>query len=554
LRAPLAWLVLALAHPARATDLRWTADGYYRTRATYARNVANETAEPIREVSFFTQRLRLEPRLSLDKIVTLQITADALDDVIWGDNNAQAVAPLFANNPSNTNLLGKETDTLVVKRAWLELMLPVGLIRVGRMPSHWGLGLLANGGGTAGCPGGCPDGYFDDDFGDNHFGSVNDRVLFATRPLQAVKTLLHASDPSSNLIFAYAYDKLVEDWFNIPLERELDEQTPPETQRGQGESLFLANADDDVQQHVFVLVYDNPDWNPERPADELRGGLYVVLRTQPRSRIVCDPQTLETDPSRCQDAGRGPNDLVFVGDGSFIHIWDFWWRLRWRKLYSESEFYWILGHTDGGIPIGTLERQKKTAHIFGGALRVGYASPRADATFEAGRASGDDDVGDDRFTQRSLHPDYHVGLVLYDQVLREYTARRLGRLEGLDGRIADTRGLQSDGGVSNSRYLFPRVKFRPVRPLELVGGVVLAWVDEKGFEFPKRDEHGLEYKSFLGWEVDGGATVKWAEDRLRFTIEGGYLRFGDALKSGDDRLLRGVVGAGTIQSRIAFVF
>ena len=561
LRATLAVAFLA-APEARATEVDWSAEGYYRARAYTIRNLANETSEPIPKVSFLTQRVRLEPRLALFEIASLQLTADLLDDVVWGDNNAEAVAPLFAGNPGNTNLLGQETDTVALKRAWIEFTVPVGLVRVGRMPSHWGLGLLSNGGGTSGCKNGCPDPFFDDDFGDNHFGSVYDRILFATRPIQVGRTLAGSKDPGSNFILAYAYDKLVEDYFNIPLERQLridadasGNAPPPGTQRGEGESLFLADADDDVRQHVLVLAYDNPDWNARRrETDELRGGVYIVRRSQPKSRLVCDPATLETNPGDCGDAGAGPNDLVFVGDGSVIYVWDFWWRVRWRWIYGESEFYWILGHTDGGVPIGTTESQSKTAHIFGGAWRLGYASARTDATFEVGRASGDDDVGDRRFTQRPLHPDYNVGLLLYEEVLREFSARKLGRLPALDGRIAESRSLQSWGGVINSRYLFPRVKVRPIQRLELIGGLLLAWVDRKGFEFPERDEDGREYGNFLGWEIDGGVGWRWAEGHLRFTLEGAYLRFGDALLRGNDRLRQGVKSAGTVQSRIALVF
>ena len=70
-------------------------------------------------------------------------------------------------------------------------------LRVGRMPSNWGMGLLANGG----------DG-FDDDFGENHFGSTNDRILVATKPLSLAKTILGKEDTDHPLTIAYAYDKI----------------------------------------------------------------------------------------------------------------------------------------------------------------------------------------------------------------------------------------------------------------------------------------------------------------------------------------------------------
>ena len=54
----------------------------------------------------------------------------------------------------------------------MEFKLPVGVMRVGRQESHWGMGLLANHGNG-----------FDDLFGDNHWGATFDRIMFATQPL-----------------------------------------------------------------------------------------------------------------------------------------------------------------------------------------------------------------------------------------------------------------------------------------------------------------------------------------------------------------------------------
>ena len=54
-----------------------------------------------------------------------------------------------------TGIDGQETADFKLNRAWVEITLPVGVVRAGRQPSHWGMGLLANHG----------DG-FDDMFGD----------------------------------------------------------------------------------------------------------------------------------------------------------------------------------------------------------------------------------------------------------------------------------------------------------------------------------------------------------------------------------------------------
>ena len=55
-------------------------------------------------------------------------------------------------------------DSIVVKRVWGEYTTPIGLLRFGRMPNHWGLGMLANDGNAY----------------DSDWGSTADRIMFVT--------------------------------------------------------------------------------------------------------------------------------------------------------------------------------------------------------------------------------------------------------------------------------------------------------------------------------------------------------------------------------------
>ena len=207
--------LVALAAPAKAdlTELKWASEGYFRTRTVTLSNLAPQprvvTSYPangeqliipdIRSTSYVVSRLRLMPSLQFGKQVRMNFQIDALDDILWGDNNGLSTAPLFATDGSNQGYLGGPVgDSVTIRRAWVQFPVPVGLMRVGRMPSHWGMGLLANGGGTGWMdpesPKGEPqrrilDNFFDDDFGDNHFGSSADRILFITKPITIYRTL-----------------------------------------------------------------------------------------------------------------------------------------------------------------------------------------------------------------------------------------------------------------------------------------------------------------------------------------------------------------------------
>ena len=59
-----------------------------------------------------------------------------------------------------------------VQPRWLyaQYRLPFGIVRIGQQPNHWGMGILAN------------DGDHPTLFGDYRYGSISERILFATKP------------------------------------------------------------------------------------------------------------------------------------------------------------------------------------------------------------------------------------------------------------------------------------------------------------------------------------------------------------------------------------
>src|SRR5690349_10738259 len=486
-------LATAMAAPSAAradvTELKWATEGYFRTRTVYLTNLApadrvsltlgnGETlVEPdIRHTSYVMSRFRLMPSLSYGKLAKVTAQLDGMDDVLWGDNNGLSSAPLFAPETTNQGFLGgDEVPSIQLKRVWAEFRVPVGLMRVGRMPSHWGMGLLANGGGTGNLdpttPVGEPmrkslDYFFPEEFGDKHFGSTADRILFLTRPITIYRTLAKKGTAEHPLIIGYGYDKLSESPF-LPFEPS-ERLFRPFAQQG----FISRGSDDDVNQHVAIILWNQPDWDQVRYTDELRVGTYIVLRTSREGSTnptALDPSTtcgtFEGKPVPCKDTG------------SKVAIFDLWWRLRYGPYYTEGEGYYIYGKTFGGVPF-PIRNQKKKANISGAVARFGYMQDMWDGILEVGHASGDDDLGDENFKQRGLHPDYNVGLILFEETLRELTARTYGppfiSPENPDG----ARGFFSNGGVINANYINPRGHYRvPAISAEVYGGLLLAWVD-----------------------------------------------------------------------------
>lgn len=577
-----ATIAMVLPSEAQAQfELTWRTEGYYRTRAVYLTNLAPEprytvnhplyggpvVVPSIQSTSYVTQRLRLSPSLHVANLAHLYMEIDAFDDVLFGDNIGLSSAPLFAVNPSNTYYLGGlpdgEKPSVEFKRAWIEFQVPVGLLRVGRMPSHWGMGILANGGGSANwdplAPPGEPrrkvaDYYFDEDFGDNHFGSTNDRILFATRPLTILKTIRKEADTSSNVVFAYAFDKLSEAPYLLSEE---DRLLRPFGQQG-----FISRGakQDDANEHVFVLAYADPDWDRVRYSDELKFGTYWVFRTQDEGFTKPSDGPPHTDCSQAPD----PEECVLRDEGSFVWVADFWYRIRYGFWYSEAELVHIGGESTGGVPFPAAN-QRKEANINSGAFRFGYLTDSWDAILELGYSSGDEDINDRKFKQRPMHPDYNVGLILFEELLRERSARIFGSNFFGTETPEGAKGLMTNGGVVNAKYVFPKVRFRPgFGGFELIGGLLLAWADtwqepQNVFVCPGGVvADACTLSKFLGWEVDLALKSRFADDHLDFSLETGLAKVGKPFQVTTDSSYTEIPDyddlSFTLQSRIAFVW
>ncbi len=203
-----------------------------------------------------------------------------------------------------------------------------------------------------------------------------------------------------------------------------------------------------------------------------------------------------------------------------------------------------------------MAKVEEFLRLYGGVGRTGYVSPMLDAIFEVGWASGTTDLLGTTFTQRPLHPDYGVGLILYRQVLRERSWQVYSAF--------NARGFSSQGGVIDSTYIFPRVRFRPpvakLKGLELIVGVLAAWADKRddvlfGATFPDGRPRG----KYLGTEIDAALRYSFYKDHIRLVLEGGYLWFGEQLRKVDPSTGEPYLGdyrargSWTLQSRLAFV-
>ncbi|MBX3217112.1 MAG: hypothetical protein KF850_34085 [Labilithrix sp.] len=113
---------------------------------------------------FLSHWLRVTPRLQMLDTLELVGQLDLVTGLIAGDRARDTRADMTPRDEYN--------GFSNVQPRWLyaQWRLPFGVVRVGQQPNHWGMGILAN------------DGDHPTLFGDYRYGSISERILFATKP------------------------------------------------------------------------------------------------------------------------------------------------------------------------------------------------------------------------------------------------------------------------------------------------------------------------------------------------------------------------------------
>lgn len=82
--------------------------------------------------------------------LAVKVRMDVIDDVVFG--STPSLSPGTGNALTPATSPGQLPHTLFrLKRAYAEALTPIGMLSAGRMGSHWGLGMLANGGDCLDC-------------------------------------------------------------------------------------------------------------------------------------------------------------------------------------------------------------------------------------------------------------------------------------------------------------------------------------------------------------------------------------------------------------------
>ena len=454
-------------------------------------------------------RLRMEPVLNVSEHVRVKAQIDFLDNYVLGsstsrlydDPNSPYPAPFYGSSRVvSTDDPRVDRPAVSPKRAWGEVQTPVGLLGFGRMPSEWGLGILANAGGGV-----------DDDFGD-----TVDRIQFALPPV---------STPLGKLSFVPILDFDSEGVLY---------RDPRAGNTGVGQPFDAESGDDGRTYAVKIARLDTEDEirrKLERNQSSVNFGVYYNYRTQRwffpgwnAGGLDCTnpPTPPATDPA-CGETQSS------VHRSAYAHVADFWFRWLTKRLRIEAEVAGIYGQIANGSDTTATATGELLLRQWGGSLLTEYqVSPnRVTLGVEVGAASGDAApgfgnvpgrrgnalaspadpagappygslegpqwiAGKDRSIRNfRFNPAYRVDLVLWRHVLGQVTDAaylkpklRWDILPGLrlDLAVIYSQALYSESTPSATQDGTGNVSNKGKAPLGVEGDAILTYTSGDGFQ------------------------------------------------------------------------
>jgi uncharacterized protein (TIGR04551 family) len=394
-------------------------------------------------------RFRLAPEFHVSDNLRVLTQIDLLDNLVLGStpsgystsngkegnsvNERSGYAPLgIFDDDAAAPSGGRNSlrDSILVKRVWAEWVTPVGQLRFGRMPNHWGLGMVWNAG----------DGHDDD------YQSTIDRAQI----ISGIKSL----DLYVSAAIDFPNEGPTTD--NISLER--------------GQPYDIGQLDD-VNQYTFSIARKK---SPELLKAALNDGDIVLnggLQLQYRHQLLAtDSEGPCMDEPSAGAAALGctlRSNLGFVRRGASIWTPDAWLQLLYRGFRFETEVATVQGTIDNistltGAPADTDRDMKLRSWGFAAELEQLLAENKLQLGFKFGWASGDSDVtslspgsggvqdqnGDHTISTFRFHPSYGLDLILYRNILSRVQGTYYFRPSVKYDFLRDPNGQKIGGGLA----------------------------------------------------------------------------------------------------------
>jgi hypothetical protein len=487
----------------------FSAHGYYRLRLEVSNNLDLQSSANIQQGSqgdnnrfgtlfFGEHRFRLEPALKISDNISFHSQIDFLDNVIFGSNDTQQLktfSPLVGTIqlPDGNGAFGVTGGAggdvvtggggnVNLRRLYVDLLTPIGKFRLGRQPSHWGLGIFQNDGNDW----------------DSLFGDTFDRFLYIGK---------YDFSNGSNLAFATLVDFAFQNVGNPAI----DLLEKPVT-----------GSSHDTYQFTQALLYQRPHFE---------GGIYAGFRFRNGTSGTVGT-ALGLDPN-------GSGNLVSVpgardGNTETVYIDGY---VKWEHdpITVQAEYVFLGGKIGTGacinavqVPPGFTNPLPNPICLNGtndiatnlGALEVDGKHDQHEWKFISGFSQGDSSPLSHRITQFGFRPDYHVGLLLFQEPLGTSPAIQVGGKTVL-GNVPVTSNF-----VNNAIYVGATYKHRfdlshiiPQAQWIKVGAhVVTAWAPSRVLDVDFEQITGIQglprvvnSSSWYGLETDLIVEAKFFE-------------------------------------------
>jgi uncharacterized protein (TIGR04551 family) len=399
-------------------------------------------------------RFRFEPTFNISEEVRIRTQIDMLDNVLMGSTPDYAFSrdPLHQYDLNQYDIFSMSQvapqsginsleSSIKINRVWGEVSTPVGILRFGRMGSHWGLGMLHNDGNCLDCD----------------LGDTVDRIQFVAEPISG--------------------------WYIAPA---IDFNVEGPYYAFNGVPFDLSNSDD---AHSLVIAAARRDTESQARAKLDSGGtvfnfgVHFTYRWQKD-----DPQDFYGGPFGTEGNGTNllPNGAVAPNNayGGYVQRWaklfmpDVWLKLERKDFRVEVEAAMIAGDIFNAATSGANGASTSPTSLgvlqFGAVLQAEYRllDQALKIGLEVGFASGDPAPGFGYYPRR-VTKGVNGATIPGDIDGQQYNCPPVGGCSGagFDNQITNFRfnpSFRPDlilfreiiGGVTDALYFKPNASYR----------------------------------------------------------------------------------------------
>jgi uncharacterized protein (TIGR04551 family) len=309
-------------------------------------------------------RFRLEPTLNVSEDIRIRAQIDILDNLVLGSTplgaggGSQTTPFTFLSTTQVPPIQGvnSPTSAIALKRLWGEINTQYGVLRFGRMGSHWGMGVVTNDGECLDC---------------DH-GDTVDRVMW----------VLKVPFLADNLYVVPMFDFIA--------------TGPTTAMRGgpTGEVYTQDNGSNALSFDLAVAFRDN-DKELQKKLDAgqtvVNGGIYATFKTQTNDAASWNAGVCNN--SNCSNYPYGnitPTQAGWLTRNAYAVTPDGWFRLQQKDLRVEVEAAMVIGQIGSYANQPQIGPQTLSMLQYGGAAQGEYKllDGSLSVLVEIGMASG----------------------------------------------------------------------------------------------------------------------------------------------------------------------